>query len=324
MQKCIAGISICFKIKGEPSVRGKFMKEKTMLARKEARIHGTTQFPLAFYRVDSRCLCKGESLLVKHHWHEETEIMYLEQGRFQVEINMERNEIIGPCFCFLNQEELHYLESSGEFLESAVVFSPGMLLFAAEDGAQKRYLVPLCEGTLMLPRFLREGEPGYREVREAYLRIAGCGQEMEAFSQMRMKGALLEILAVLAEKRLFREEPLVLDRRVETIKGVLSYMKEHYREKIYVRQLAEKASMNEQYFCRFFKSVTGKSPMAYLNDLRIREAAVLLQTSRLSVTEICLETGFHNLGNFMRIFRERYGCTPLAYRKKDFSAANFR
>lgn len=108
----------------------------------------------------------------------------------------------------------------------------------------------------------------------------------------------------------------MLDRRVETIKGVLFYMKEHYREKIYVRQLAEQASMNAQYFCRFFKSVTGKSPMAYLNDIRMREAAVLLQTSRLSVTEICLETGFHNLGNFMRTFREMYGCTPLAYRKK--------
>ncbi len=287
-----------------------------MLARKEARIHGTAQFPLAFYRADSRCLREGEHFLVKHHWHEEAEMMYLEQGRFQVEINMERHEILGPCFCFLNQEELHYLESKGEFLESAVVFSPGMLLFAAEDGAQRRYLVPFCEGELRLPRFLREKEPGYREVREAYLRIAGCQQEAEVFSQMRIKGALLEILAVLAERGLFQDEPRVLDRRVETVKGVLFYMKEHYREKIYVRQLAEQASMNAQYFCRFFKSVTGKSPMAYLNDIRMREAAVLLQTSRLSVTEICLETGFHNLGNFMRAFREMYGCTPLAYRKK--------
>lgn len=299
------------------------MKEKTMLARKEARIHGTTQFPLAFYHVDSRCLCEGESLLVKHHWHEETELMYLERGRFQVEINMERYEIMDPCFCFLNQEELHYLECKGEFLESAVVFSPRMLLFATEDGGQRRYLNPISEGELMLPRFLRKGEPGYEEVREAYLRIAGCWQETEVFSQMRIKGALLEILAVLAERGLFREEPLVLDRRVETIKGVLSYMKAHYREKIYVRQLAEQASMNEQYFCRFFKSVTGKSPMAYLNDIRIREAAALLQTSRLSVTEVCLETGFHNLGNFMRAFREMYGCTPLVYRK-DFSSMKLK
>ena len=82
-------------------------------------------------------------------------------------------------------------------------FPPGMLLFAAEDGAQRRYLVPFCEGELRLPRFLREKEPGYWEVREAYLRIAGCQQKAEVFSQMRIKGALLEILAVLAERGLF-------------------------------------------------------------------------------------------------------------------------
>ena len=116
-----------------------------MLARKEARIHGTAQFPLAFYRADSRCLREGEHFLVKHHWHEEAEMMYLEQGRFQVEINMERHEIL-TLFCFLNQEELHYLESKGEFLESAVVFPPECFCLPRRMERSGGILSPFCEG----------------------------------------------------------------------------------------------------------------------------------------------------------------------------------
>ena len=61
--------------------------------------------------------------------------------------------------------------------------------------------------------------------------------------------------------------------------------------------------MNEQYFCRFFKKALGKSPISYLNEYRIKQAMLLLQTTDMPVMDICLDCGFNNLGNFLRELR---------------------
>ena len=67
---------------------------------------------------------------------------------------------------------------------------------------------------------------------------------------------------------------------------------------------------------RFFKKVIGRSPMEYVNEYRIKKAMHYLKESDLTVTEICLECGYNNLGNFLREFRKYTSTTPLQYRKR--------
>ena len=62
-----------------------------------------------------------------------------------------------------------------------------------------------------------------------------------------------------------------------------------------VKDSAEKAALNEQYFCRFFKKAIGRSPMEYVNEYRIRQARRLLEETDLPVTEACLECGCSHL-----------------------------
>ena len=45
---------------------------------KEIRVHGTQDFPCAFYQTGTRI--KGN--MVKHHWHEEVELLYFTVGEF--------------------------------------------------------------------------------------------------------------------------------------------------------------------------------------------------------------------------------------------------
>ncbi len=74
--------------------------------------------------------------------------------------------------------------------------------------------------------------------------------------------------------------------------------------------------MNEQYFCRFFKKAIGRSPIEYVNEYRIKQAIRLLEETDLPITDVCLECGYNNLGNFLREFRKVTGTTPLQYRKR--------
>ena len=52
---------------------------------KEIRLHGTKSFPCAIYRTYPA----GKGTFVKHHWHDEVEILYFSAGKFQLEINMD-------------------------------------------------------------------------------------------------------------------------------------------------------------------------------------------------------------------------------------------
>ena len=134
-------------------------------------------------------------------------------------------------------------------------------------------------------------------------------------SQLFIRAGLLNMLAVFSSYSLLTEPEKEDDYRVEIIKSALDFIRSHYQEKIYIRDLAQQANMNEQYFCRFFKKALGKSPISYLNAYRIKQAIILLQTTDMAVMEICLDCGFYNLGNFLREFKKDTGLTPLQYRK---------
>lgn len=135
-------------------------------------------------------------------------------------------------------------------------------------------------------------------------------------SQLFIKSSLLRILALLSGSRLFTPTEKNYDKRVEELKTILTYIKENYKEKIYIHDLAEQVNMNAQYFCRFFKKSIGRSPMEYINDYRLKQSIKLLEETDLAVTEVCLECGYNNLGNFMRAFKNYTGTTPLKYRRQ--------
>lgn len=304
---------------------------------KENKTHGSDTFPCAYYWADSHNYAPDEPFYCKHHWHEETEILYFKKGTFQVEINMEKYTISEECFCFIGSGELHYIYSPGGFQEQAIVFSPGMLCFADSDSVQQSYIQPLCSSELAMPRFIPRGHSCFSIIASLYSGIIDCFWKEAADDslcscrqrictslpgQLQIKANLLSILAALADQGLLTTDSPGPDPRVEVIKKSLSYMKEHYTEKVYIADLARQSSMNEQYYCRFFKKMIGKPPIEYLNELRIKQTLRLLRDTNESVMNISLECGFNNLGNYMRTFKKYMGCTPLQYRKRVQTSAH--
>jgi AraC-like DNA-binding protein len=277
-------------------------------------------------------------MLVKHHWHDEVEILYFHSGCFQLNVNMEQFLITSECLYFINPGELHSIVSlqSECIEEDAVVFHPLILSFESYDATQMKLIQPIRNGKLLFPRYVFPSHPAFLPVRDAFLEIMQLFDkampEHELFRdgavtddyimQLYIKAALLKILAALASQELFTPTAKNSDKRVEGIKAALTYIRENYRETIYIRDLAGILNMNEQYFCRFFKQAIGRSPMDYVNEYRIKQAALLLENTDLPVTEICLECGFNNMGNFLREFKKYRNTTPLQYRKH--VAADFR
>lgn len=292
---------------------------------KEKQSHGTRLFPCAYYHFCN----PSHRLRVRHHWHEEVEIVYLHHGSFKLDINMEPYGTDRECFLFINSGELHSLRSlSMEFDEQAVVFSPSMLLFQDYDSIDESILLPLTQNKLTFPRFLDQTSPFFSAFRSSYQQISHifsrsketllAGEQIltdDVISQLQIKAGLLQLIGILMEAGLMCQSPRTESQKITAIKTVLSYITDHYHEKLYVQDLASQVNMNDQYFCRFFKRSIGKTPIDYINDYRLNKVIRLLETGDAPVTEICLECGFNNMGNFQRLFKRKTGITPLQYRK---------
>lgn len=102
-----------------------------------------------------------------------------------------------------------------------------------------------------------------------------------------------------------------LSRRVAK---VMEYSQKHLGEKIRLSEVAELVDMSASAFSHFFKKHTSLSFITYLNGLRISKACRELESSAMSVSEICWDCGFNNKSNFNRIFLKAKGMTPTAYR----------
>ena len=82
-----------------------------------------------------------------------------------------------------------------------------------------------------------------------------------------------------------------------------------------IQKLVPEMATNRTSLFEALKAVTGKTPMEYINYLRLNEAKRLLDHSDLTIETIALDCGFTTSSTFYRQFRERYRITPTVYRK---------
>lgn len=73
---------------------------------------------------------------------------------------------------------------------------------------------------------------------------------------------------------------------------------------------------SREHICRVFKAKTGKTLTEYLNDRRMFIAADKLAYSKDSVLSVCMGLGYSSIAHFNNLFKQKYGCTPTAFRNK--------
>jgi AraC-like DNA-binding protein len=133
---------------------------------------------------------------------------------------------------------------------------------------------------------------------------------------------LLEILRILSQApvdRVLSSKAVIpavgfADR--ERIDRICRHVAENSMRPIVLAQAASAAHMSVPAFTRFFRKCTGKTFVEYLTELRVGAACRLLMETDRTVTQICYASGFSNLSNFNRRFRDLKGVTPREFRRQ--------
>jgi AraC-like DNA-binding protein len=145
---------------------------------------------------------------------------------------------------------------------------------------------------------------------------------MDRLQGLARLAALLEVLDRLARSRDVR--PLSSrefvpglrrgdERRIDR---VCRFLNERFTGRITLAEAAAAAHLSVPAFSRFFRRKTGRTLVAYLNELRTGLACRELIESDRSISDIAFDSGFNNLSNFNRRFLELQKMSPRAFRRQ--------
>ena len=101
------------------------------------------------------------------------------------------------------------------------------------------------------------------------------------------------------------------------INAALKYMEENLEKSITLQDIAKFIGYSISHFSTLFKSYTGHSPLNYFNELKIKKACELLDTTDLKINQISSMVGFNDSLYFSRLFTKIVGISPKKYRNKE-------
>ena len=291
-------------------------KENTLKTNKEKARHGDIFLPVNSYH----CLIPFTYRELALHWHEEMEITLIQDGTSDYKVGQKVFEanagdiILIPRYCTHSACEI----PGKTMISDSMVFHPDYLGANNQDLSASKYLRPMAEGQLLMQEVIRDGDEGYAEIKDTFIRALDCFKNKQPFYEMLLKEKLLHILILLFSYGYIREsdDSHITSENRRHIKSALEYITDHYSEKISISEMAQLAGFSENYFMSLFRQYVGMSCIQYVNHYRIQKAAHALEETTKSVSEIAMIHGFDNISYFNLQFRRTFGMTPREFRSK--------
>ncbi|MDF2962957.1 MAG: hypothetical protein K0S39_4692 [Paenibacillus sp.] len=252
---------------------------------------------------------------IEMHWHEFYELCFILRGRGTNVVNGYPVPLQPGSLFLLTPADFHeiLIDSGSPPMELYnVVFSEELLGEELRDLLMAERSVST---TLVQAAEIVKVENEYKLI-ESELRQRRTGQ------QIVVKGAL-ERIVIGWLRGLETVEPEAPDsaeaggaQPSAPLQKGLNYIRHHFREPLMLEDAARQARLAPNYFSEVFRKATGVAFQHYLQELRICFARSLLRASSLPVTDICYASGFRTLTHFERVFKQKYGLTPRAYRQE--------
>ena len=103
----------------------------------------------------------------------------------------------------------------------------------------------------------------------------------------------------------------------QLMKNIEQYVMQNMsRGQISLEEMSSAMGMGRVPFFHRIRNLTGKTPAELIRDLRLKHACILLKRTNINMSELSTNVGFMTAENFINIFREKFGMTPLEYRLK--------
>ncbi len=140
----------------------------------------------------------------------------------------------------------------------------------------------------------------------------------EKLLELKFKELLLNILSNPSNKQLLA---YILHLNDDIKTPIWQIMEKNYTYNLTLKEYARISSRSLAAFKRDFNEYYDTTPGKWLSNKRLKHAKMLLNTTKQSISEIAFNSGFENVSHFSRVFKERFGLSPLKFRKNHTTLA---
>ena len=89
-----------------------------------------------------------------------------------------------------------------------------------------------------------------------------------------------------------------------------------------VDAIADEVGISRVHLHRKMKELTGQTPHDFIRNIRLKQAANLLASRNMNITEVMYACGFNNAASFSTIFKKFYGMSPREYMNEHHNKKN--
>lgn len=279
---------------------------------REKRQHGTFDFPIAFYHIEPT----HPRYMMTYHWHTECEIIRILKGQFHMNIDGQSVTARSGDILFI-QGSIPHGGTPEDCTYECVVFDLKLLM--QNNHICTKQIKSIMDHTILINTFLKD--TGYAFT-QTVLNIFNSLKFRNTGYEFIVQGSLYQLIGIIIGEHLYDEKMPAGNagrHQIQDFKKVLDYIEKHYSDNISLEDLSDVAGMSPKYFCRFFKEMTERSPIDYVNYYRIECASEQLSTTDSSITEIAINCGFNDMSYFSKLFKRYKGVSPRQYLSTQFS-----
>src|SRR3954471_4365482 len=255
------------------------------------------------------------------HYHPEIELVYIKES-YGKRVVGDKIEPFYPGDLVLIGSNLPHVWLSDENFHQGTETGRAksiVMYFNKEIFSEGFYSLREVEKINALFRNAQRGLRILHDTREKVIDILEVLVHKTGFERVLGLMEILHILSSSNDTEFINSETysgVVYNRDTDRLAEVFKFINTSFGTDITLNDVAKKANLTPQSFCRLFKKRMNKHFMEYLNEVRISHACRYLMDTDCSISEIAYMSGFKTVSNFNKVFKEITSYCPTSYRLK--------
>ena len=253
------------------------------------------------------------------HYHPEYQISLISKGSGVISIGDKLLEFEPGDIYMIAPNVPHVFKNKPEYFEQPEANKTLMVSLFFLPTSLGTYFLQLPE-MVKINEFLKEATRGVKINPSLSVKLKKIIIDLiEAKGAMRIINLLqlLNTMALSTEKQFLSSVSYTEKLRTtdSTMDKIFNYISRNFDQPISLEEVSKIAHLNKYAFCRYFKKITHKSFIAYLNEFRVSMACKFLLKNTYSISQIGFLVGYNNLSNFYKQFKKVMKITPAKYRE---------